>query len=68
VARYERLYAGGAYLKPPDRRRIELAAGAPWIRPDGKDPFRESHRGGVRRRPPPLAAAAPVPHKQERLF
>jgi DNA repair photolyase len=68
VPRYERLYAGGAYLKAPERRRIELAAGAPWIRPDGNDPFRERHRGGGTRRPPPPATPAPARHKQESLF
>jgi DNA repair photolyase len=67
VPRYERMYAGGAYLKPPDRRKIELAAGAPWIRPHGNDPFRVRHRGGARR-PPPPAAPAPARHTQETLF
>jgi DNA repair photolyase len=69
VPRYERLYAGGAYLKAPDRRGIELAAGAPWIRPDGNDPFRERHRGGTRLPPAPAAPpAAGVRHRQESLF
>jgi DNA repair photolyase len=69
VPRYERLYAGGAYLKPPDRRKIELAAGAPWIRPDGNDPFRGSHRGGTRRPPPPAAPpGAGARHRQGSLF
>jgi hypothetical protein len=30
VARYERLYARGAYLSAADRRAIEQAAGVPW--------------------------------------
>jgi len=67
VPRYERLYSGGAYLKPPDRRNVELAAGAPWIRPDGNDPFRARHRGGARRPAPPAAPAASR-HRQESLF
>ena len=62
-----RLYSAGAYLKPPDRRAVELAAGAPWIRPDGNDPFRERHRGGARRQPPPVTAPPPR-NTQESLF
>ena len=66
VERYERLYAKGAYLSPRERRKLELAAGAPWVRPDSADPFRNSHRGG--RLPPalkPLPAQKPL---QESLF
>jgi DNA repair photolyase len=51
IERYEHLYAKGAYLSPAERRKLELAAGAPWVRPDTVDPFRNRHRGG--RRPPP---------------
>src|SRR3954449_2704099 len=66
VARYERLYAEGAYLSAADRRRIELDAGAPWLRKDLGDPFRR-HRGN--RRPPPLMPAPPArPARQESLF
>ena len=39
--------------------RLELAAGAPWVRPDTADPFRNRHRGG--RRPPPLK---PLPERK----
>src|SRR3954447_6749406 len=57
VPRYEQLYAKGAYLSAADRRRIELDAGAPWLRKDLGDPFRR-HRGV--RRPPPLMPAPPA--------
>ena len=30
VPRYERLYAKGAYVPAAEKRKIELAAGAPW--------------------------------------
>jgi DNA repair photolyase len=66
VERYERMYAKGAYLPAPERRRLELAAGAPWVRPDTADPFRNRHRGG--RHPP---APKPAPERkalQESLF
>ena len=66
VPRYERLYAGGAYLKAPDRRKIELAAGAPWIRPDGNDPFRARHRGGARRPPACTAGGAGTQARRHR--
>jgi DNA repair photolyase len=65
LERYEQLYAKGAYLPAAERRKIELAAGAPWIRKDAGDPFRR-HRGG--RRPPPLMPAPARPTKQESLF
>ncbi len=68
VPRYERLYANGAYMPAPDRRRIELDAGAPWARGQDLSPFR--HRNGGRR--PAPAAPAPPPRaaavKQETLF
>jgi DNA repair photolyase len=65
VPRYERLYGKGAYVPAPEKRRIELAAGAPWATRDyPADRFR--HRGMRRRpEPPPPAPARP---KQERLF
>lgn len=68
VPRYERLYAKGSRLSPPERHKIELAAGAPWLKPrDGKDPFRR-HRGGLRQPPPLLPSFPPRPAKQETLF
>jgi DNA repair photolyase len=67
VPQYEELYATGAYLRPADRRAIEEAAGAPWLRRDyPADRFR---RRGVRR--PAAVASQPPPPKtivQERLF
>ena len=46
--------------------RIELEAGAPWLRKDTGDPFRR-HRGG--RKPQPLIPAVPARLvKQESLF
>ena len=66
VERYERLYAKGAYLSPAERRKLELASGAPWVRPDNADPFRNSHRGG---RLPPALKPLPVQKPlQESLF
>jgi DNA repair photolyase len=65
LPRYERLYANHAYLPAAERRKIELAAGAPWLRKDTGDPFRR-HRGG--RRPPPLMPAPARPARQESLF
>jgi DNA repair photolyase len=47
LERYERLYANGAYVAAPQRRAIERAAGAPWVRTDNPDPFR--HQMGKRR-------------------
>ena len=66
VERYEQLYAKGAYLSAPERRKLELAAGAPWVRPDSGDPFRNRHRGG---RPPPPLKPLPIQKPlQESLF
>src|SRR4051812_3327446 len=49
VPRYEKLYSRGAYLPEAERREIERAAGAPWIRQSGyRDRFR--HRTGERLR------------------
>lgn len=68
VPRYERLYAKGSRLSPPERHKIELAAGAPWLKPrEGMDPFRR-HRGGLRQPPPLLPSFPPRPAKQETLF
>ncbi|WP_211340159.1 hypothetical protein [Solirubrobacter pauli] len=68
VPRYERLYAKGSRLSPPERHKIELAAGAPWLKPrEGMDPFRR-HRGGLRQPPPLLPTLPPRPLKQETLF
>jgi DNA repair photolyase len=44
VERYEELYSRGAYLRQPDRRRIERAARAPWGGVPYEQRFR--HRGG----------------------
>jgi DNA repair photolyase len=46
VERYERLYAGGAYLPADERRTIEQAAGAPWAGRTYAQRFR--HRGAAR--------------------
>jgi DNA repair photolyase len=43
VARYEQLYAKGAYVSQADKRRIELEAGAPWAL--RSYPSRFPHRG-----------------------
>jgi DNA repair photolyase len=67
VPRYERLYASGAYVPAPERRKIEVAAGAPWTSKDYPDPFR--HRRGMRRpAPPPVAPPQPAAAKQGTLF
>ncbi|HWK25763.1 MAG TPA: radical SAM protein [Solirubrobacter sp.] len=62
VPLYERLYASGAYLPVPERRRIELAAGAPWAL--RTYPTRARHRGAPHR-PPRRPVERMV---QERLF
>src|SRR5829696_4712964 len=69
VERYEHLYANRSYLSPADRRKIELAAGAPWLRRTGSDPFRDRHRGDRRAESPP-PPAAPLERRaiQESLF
>src|SRR3954452_9671057 len=46
VARYEELYARGAYLPPAERRKIERAAGAPWAGWSYEE--RTRHRGAAR--------------------
>jgi DNA repair photolyase len=67
VPRYERLYANGAYVPQAEKRRIERAAGAPWVAKDyPADRFR--HRGRRRPSPAPPAPAPAPPPKQERLF
>jgi DNA repair photolyase len=63
VERYERLYAKGAYLPAPEKRKIELAAGAPWA--TRSYPARERHRGPRR---PPAAAPRPPLVVQRSLF
>ncbi len=68
LPRYERLYATGAYLAPAERRKIEEAAGAPWVSRDyPADRYR--HRRGFRAS---AAAASPQPPLktivQESLF
>ncbi len=52
IARYEKLYAKGAYVSQADKRRIELAAGAPWAL--RTYPTRDRHRGAAARRAEPL--------------
>ena len=42
VPRYEKLYAKGAYVSAAEKRKIELAAGAPWAL--RTYPVRERHR------------------------
>jgi DNA repair photolyase len=68
VARYERLYARGAYVAPEDRQAIERAAGAPWARRRYAERFR--HR--VPPRPEPTPSAPPAgpsePPAQATLF
>jgi DNA repair photolyase len=67
VPRYERLYAKGAYIAPPEKRGIEHAAGAPWARTDyPADRFR--HRGARRPSPAPIMPARPASPKQGTLF
>jgi DNA repair photolyase len=82
LERYEKLYARGAYLPVDERRSIERAAGAPWMRKSYAERFRhrtaaEQRRlaaarragGGGRRAAPPPAPAPPKPaHVQEALF
>jgi DNA repair photolyase len=70
VPRYERLYAKSGYLSAPERHKIEVAAGAPWLRRMDRDPYRARHRGGMRRpaQPPLMPTPTARPPKQERLF
>ena len=83
LARYEKLYAKGAYLPVDERRSIERAAGAPWTRKPSAQRFgqrtvAEQRRidaarragGGGRPLPPPAVSrpAAPARHVQEALF
>ena len=63
LPRYERLYGKGAYLSTADKRKIELAAGAPWALKTY--PERMRHRGP--RRPEPAAPRLPRT-VQESLF
>jgi DNA repair photolyase len=48
LERYEALYGSGAYVPAAERRAIEVAAGAPWVRSRATDGFR--HRGAPARR------------------
>ena len=64
VPRYEQLYAKGAYVSAAEKRKIELAAGAPWAL--RTYPVRERHRGP--RRPPVATAPRPPRVVQGSLF
>ncbi len=64
VPRYEKLYAKGAYVSAAEKRKIELAAGAPWAL--RTYPVRERHRGP--RRPPVATAPRPPRVVQGSLF
>jgi DNA repair photolyase len=66
LARYEELYAHGAYLRLDDRRRVERGAGAPWA---GWSPEQRTRHRGVPRRAaarPREGPAAVVPAPQKR--
>jgi DNA repair photolyase len=60
VPRYERLYARGAYVPDPERRRIERVAGLPGARLEPY-PERFRHRRGARRSPPRARPSPPTP-------
>jgi DNA repair photolyase len=64
LARYERLYARGAYLPADERRTIERAAGAPWAGRSYADRVR--HRGA--RGDPARAPEEVKPPAQGALF
>ena len=69
VERYERLYAKSGYLSAGERHKIEIAAGAPWLRKMDRDPYRHRHRGARRPAPAPLMPTLVArPPKQESLF
>jgi DNA repair photolyase len=76
LERYEELYSQGAYLRQPDRRRIERAAGAPWGGVPYEQRFRHRGRGPAGRasggRGRVSSGSAPEPPratvKQGRLF
>jgi DNA repair photolyase len=63
VPRYERLYAKGAHVSTAEKRKLELAAGAPWALKTY--PARMRHRGS--RRPEPAVPRVPRT-VQESLF
>ena len=64
AARYEELYARGAYAPPAERNRIAaLLSGRVWPGRDSSAPFR-----GARRRPEAPGPAARPRHTQESLF
>jgi hypothetical protein len=44
LERYRKLYARGAYVPADERRTIEVAAGAPWVRRRYADRFRHRTR------------------------
>jgi DNA repair photolyase len=64
VPLYEKLYAKGAYVSAAEKRKIELAAGAPWAL--RTYPQRERHRGP--RRPPVETVPRPPRVAQGSLF
>jgi DNA repair photolyase len=64
VPLYEKLYAKGAYVSAAEKRKIELAAGAPWALKTY--PQRERHRGP--RRPPVETVPRPPRVVQGSLF
>jgi DNA repair photolyase len=69
LARYERLYARGAYLPADERRTIERAAGAPWAGRTYAERVRHraaGARGGPR--PPARPAEEVMPPAQGALF
>ena len=79
LERYEELYAHGAYLRQPDRRRIERGAGATWAGASYEQRFRHRGRAAPARTsreggPANARARAPRPDpplatsKQGRLF
>jgi DNA repair photolyase len=65
VARYEELYARGAYVSQSERRAIERAAGAPWHDREFADRFRRRQAAREARTAPPQLHASPL---QETLF
>ena len=69
VERYERLYAKSGYLSAGERHKVEIAAGAPWLRRMDRDPYRARHRGARRPTQAPLMPTLVArPPKQESLF
>ena len=58
---------GRVPVAPASAASSSWPPGAPWVRPDTADPFRNSHRGG-RRPPPPLKLLPAQKPLQESLF